>query len=507
MAQHRLDPSIFNQPPSNNPFRESRLAAPSGDEESTFAMVQTGPAVTAAECEREGVSAVELTILWGTTILAVRHLEADQSFSIGTGDVDFAVPEGALATQRHELVSARSGVATLSVPAGASLAIRGPEGSEASQATELPLTSGTRCEVELGALTIRLAGVTAGKRTARRIFGSTDNNTAISFGATSLFCGALMGMLAFFVPPLGLTEDDSTSQDRIYAIQQYLASASERERERTEDMTKDQDALPGSSDHAEGAKGESGKMGKVGAPDRNKKAATRGPADNPDPHMARVKALRDARSFGMIGILNSENGSTGPTVPWGRDTSLGTDPMSADGNMWGDDLGESGGSGGLGLSGIGTGGGFRGESIGLGAIGTCGSTVCGGLEHGFGNSVGRPGASGHQVKSPKMRIGQTTVSSGTLPADVIQRIVRQNYGRFRMCYEGGLRSNPNLSGRVAVSFVISRDGAVSHATNAGSDLPDSSVVGCVVSAYYGLSFPAPKDGIVTVNYPIQFSPG
>jgi hypothetical protein len=106
-----------------------------------------------------------------------------------------------------------------------------------------------------------------------------------------------------------------------------------------------------------------------------------------------------------------------------------------------------------------------------------------------------------------MRPGTTTVSSGSLPADIIQRIVRQNYGRFRMCYEGGLRSNPNLTGRVAVRFVISRDGAVTHATNAGSDLPDSSVVGCVVSAYYGLSFPSPKDGIVTVNYPIQFSPG
>ena len=45
-------------------------------------------------------------------------------------------------------------------------------------------------------------------------------------------------------------------------------------------------------------------------------------------------------------------------------------------------------------------------------------------------------------------------TNGRIPAEVIQRIVRQNFGRFRLCYENGLRNNPNLQGRVAVSFVI-----------------------------------------------------
>ena len=58
------------------------------------------------------------------------------------------------------------------------------------------------------------------------------------------------------------------------------------------------------------------------------------------------------------------------------------------------------------------------------------------------------------------------------------RVVRQNYGRFRMCYEQGLGRNPNLEGRVSARFVIGRDGAVSNASNGGSDLPDSGVVSC-----------------------------
>jgi len=102
-------------------------------------------------------------------------------------------------------------------------------------------------------------------------------------------------------------------------------------------------------------------------------------------------------------------------------------------------------------------------------------------------------------------MGATSVS-GRLPPEVIQRIVRQNFGRFRLCYENGLRNNPNLQGRVSVRFVISRDGTVSNVSG-GGDIPDGSVVSCVTRAFYSLSFPQPEGGIVRVSYPIVFTPG
>ena len=89
----------------------------------------------------------------------------------------------------------------------------------------------------------------------------------------------------------------------------------------------------------------------------------------------------------------------------------------------------------------------------------------------------------------------------------MQRIVRQSFGRFRLCYENGLRNNPNLQGRVATAFEIRKDGDVGSIRNGGSDMPDSSVVQCVARSFYGLSFPQPEGGIVTVVYPIMFSPG
>jgi hypothetical protein len=103
-------------------------------------------------------------------------------------------------------------------------------------------------------------------------------------------------------------------------------------------------------------------------------------------------------------------------------------------------------------------------------------------------------------------VGLSTVS-GRLPPEVIQRIVRQNFGRFRFCYERGLTRNPGLEGRVSVRFIVGRDGNVSNVVNGGSDLPDSAVTSCILSAFYGLSFPEPEGGVVTVVYPILLSPG
>ena len=161
--------------------------------------------------------------------------------------------------------------------------------------------------------------------------------------------------------------------------------------------------------------------------------------------------------------------------------------------------------GGLGLTGTGEGGGGKVEGVGLGDVGTIGHGRGLGDGDGIGNGHGHLKA-GYQPHPISMKTGVTVVN-GHIPSEVIQRIVRQNFGRFRMCYEDGMRQNPGLQGRVAVKFAIDRNGAVSLASDAGSDLPDQNVVSCVVRGFSNLSFPEPSGGIVTVVYPIAFSPG
>ncbi len=282
-----------------------------------------------------------------------------------------------------------------------------------------------------------------------------------------------------------------------------------------------------SSDNKEGgtvtrAKGEEGSMGNPNSKPSGARYGVMGPSDGKNDSPAREetkKALAEAQEFGMIGLMNTPAGGdpNAPAAPWGRDdkapaapaaaasaASPPADALSARGNMWGDQIGDSFGAGGVGLKGVGEGGGGRSEGIGLGNIGTLGHGAGTGTGQGFGSGSGRLGGA-HSSKAPTIRQGAITVN-GRLPPEVISRIVRQNFGRFRLCYENGLRSNPTLQGRVATRLVIGRDGAVSQSSDGGSDLPDQAVVACVVRSFGSLSFPQPEGGIVTVVYPVIFAP-
>jgi hypothetical protein len=89
---------------------------------------------------------------------------------------------------------------------------------------------------------------------------------------------------------------------------------------------------------------------------------------------------------------------------------------------------------------------------------------------------------------------------------VIRRIVRQNFGRFRLCYESGLRTDSTLAGSVRTRFVIEPDGAVGTVSDAGSVLGDAAVLTCVQRAFESLSFPAPAGGAsMIVTYSLSFT--
>lgn len=167
-----------------------------------------------------------------------------------------------------------------------------------------------------------------------------------------------------------------------------------------------------------------------------------------------------------------------------------------------DSLEDSGG--GLGLTGVGRGGGGTGDGIGLGGVGTIGHG--GGTGTGYGAGKGKLGGGTGGSKPPKITQGAAQVS-GSLPPDVIRRIVRSRMGLIKACYEQGLAKNPSLTGKVNVKFVIAKDGTVASAANAESTIGDTEVISCAVGVFRRMTFPAPENGgIVTVTYPILLAP-
>ena len=121
-----------------------------------------------------------------------------------------------------------------------------------------------------------------------------------------------------------------------------------------------------------------------------------------------------------------------------------------------------------------------------------------------GNVLGS-GSSGSGIK---IRTGATTVKGGLAP-ELVHRIIRQNFGRFALCYRAALAHRPDLRGTVTTELVIGPKGDVTSTKDRGSTLQnDDGATACIVRGFANLSFPPPTGGgSVTVVYPLELSPG
>jgi TonB family protein len=195
-----------------------------------------------------------------------------------------------------------------------------------------------------------------------------------------------------------------------------------------------------------------------------------------------------------------------PTSPFGQEQALGNDAMSVLGAIMGENIGNNYGFNGLGMQGTGRGGGGTGlGTLGLGERGLrtighgagCEGENCNG--NGYGQGAGTY-TGGPEERVPQARPGQASVT-GSLSKETIRRVVRRHLNEVRFCYEQQLNSQPDLAGRVTISFIISTSGSVQSATVANSTLGSSRVDSCIATAVRRWSFPAPEGGIVVVNYP------
>jgi len=493
----------------------------------TYAMVGSGPEVSPDEVEVAHLASVEVRTVWDSNVLRVDHLTPPRSYFVGEeiGDAkttcDFFLPAEMLGATRAPVVIANGAAAsliilprstgTVELPGAGTVTLhdliasgRARPSSHLAGAYEfdLPADAKARMELQDSGLVFEVSAVNAGKTVPVGMFGQLDAAAYIYFALSVVLHLGIVASLALFMPRMTTDDAEAVDRDAMLMMQHMLNAAAEREEE-TKQTEAVNESQPGGA-AGDPAKGPSGTMGTPTTTQTGQRFAIKGPHENQDVHMAKEEMRREAADFGMIGLLNTGAGGdpAAPTSPWGREEALGADAISARGNMMGDLMGDSYGVNGLGLSGTGEGGGGNGTGVGIAGIGTVGNGGGGEGPGGFGHGHGHVGGQ-HVTHALPIREGTPEIN-GRIPREVIQRIVRQNFGRFRLCYEEGLRTDPALSGRVLVKFVIDRSGGVGLAQDGGSEMP-ANVVSCVVRGFGNLSFPPPDGGIVTVQYPISFS--
>jgi pSer/pThr/pTyr-binding forkhead associated (FHA) protein len=486
-----------------------------------YQLIPQTPPVNPADVD-SSEAAVEVVILWGElSILYVEHLSPPRSFYVGEATdskgkplTDFLIGSESLGTERLPVVVESGSSVAVVIPQGATgditlgnqvisveeLAAQGQlqTAGELAGAHQYPLPPGATARIQYRGFTFVVKPMSAARRVGVGEGQTPDWKSYIwTFASMAFHTGLLL--LFYFLPP----RSSSLSLDLLNAdsrLVKYLIEPPETVEEEQPEW------LQENKDDDEGGKGkrhkdEEGQMGKKDDKKTKNKFGIEGPPDNKDPHMARDEAKQMAANAGIIGILKASVGAwNSPTSPYGRDSALGSDAMSALGALMGDQVGSNFGFGGLGLRGTGRGGGGTGEgTIGLGNIGTIGHGAGGGTGSGYGSGAG--GFHGRDAKVPRIRSGQADVH-GSLSKEVIRRIIGRHINEVRFCYEQELNSRPDLQGRISIKFIISPTGAVQTAAVDNSDMGNAKVEQCIAQAVRRWTFPAPEGGgIVVVSYP------
>lgn len=109
------------------------------------------------------------------------------------------------------------------------------------------------------------------------------------------------------------------------------------------------------------------------------------------------------------------------------------------------------------------------------------------------------------TKKPRA-VGDPWECAGDLAPAEIRRVLGEEQGAIRSCYERELRNNNQLQGDVVLQVRIGNDGKVA-ATRVRGNLKDNNVKSCMQNVAKGWAFPAPSGGTCAVfEAPFHFTP-
>ncbi len=109
----------------------------------------------------------------------------------------------------------------------------------------------------------------------------------------------------------------------------------------------------------------------------------------------------------------------------------------------------------------------------------------------------------HQTYVPIIRPKALHVE-GSIDSTIVRRVIRQNHGQHRLCYEVALRKNVDLRGMITIKFVIDRKGYVSQVLSLTSTFADSELGKCISTAIARLRFPPTQGEVTRVEQSVSF---
>lgn len=424
----------------------------------------------------QGKGHVDVTALWGGTVIGVARVSGAGAVTIGPDPGNsFQLSHQSIPQPAFQVVVLDQSGVTVNVANGMEATL---DGKPASGTVRLEV--GQRLTLRVGPVELV---VQYSKRYTPIDLGMFQTLDFFYSKVLALALILQLGLvLAFFLTPdfPSLDDDDlfKNQQDFTKLILQVEEKKKEKE-------------LSGKK--AAQHKDEAGVFGKKDKPKEDKLASKKGaPTVDKDKREEDRKIAMDA--LAQLGLKGPEGAVSNVFGPGG----LGSGINNQLGGLKGASMGDAGGAGGLGSRGTGAGGGGTGLGI-------------GGLGSGTGRGSGGSGNIdlGGRGKGMTRIVPGKIIYEGGLSREEIQRVINRVMSQIKYCYEKELNKDPNLEGKLVMSWVITGSGDVGSGQAAENTFGGGSgppIEQCVLRIIQRLKFPNPKGGgQVFVTYPFVFS--
>ena len=445
--------------------------------------------------------------VWGTTVLAVRHLGSGESLELGdTPEAFVAKPDGTPMSSYPVRAVGAGWELDASGATDGVIYLRGRPESPVDlsrSGAPVPIVSGDHGLLQYGSLAIFFQFVPAPPKIARRF--TIDWLFVLSFLFAVTCIGGGLTLIALLTTPRALDKPMELTSAEDLAVQFHL-----------EDQPPPPTPGDKKDDSGQGVKDPGAKDPKKSGGGKKAKGAEGALGRNGDQDHTEQPGEVKQNLGGMSEVLSSDVGHE-------IQKTLGSISSVAEalGGLGSDKI-VLGRGGGLGFKGGGDGGGGDSDGVPFGA-GTMETGWGPGKGGGFGSGSGGPGGRGHGGNG-RGGTGEGTGEGGggtgerkvagadapqpghgLTPAQ-IQRVVMSRFGAFRACYEAASAREPNLSGGVTVSFGITPGGDVSGSRVQSSTLGNARVEGCILRQFGRLRFPSADKG-TNAAFPFIFKPG
>jgi len=436
-----------------------------------------------------GAKLLEVKVMWGPIVLDVRQFTQDESVTVGDrADASINTTTDRFGGEVFTLASP-GGTAghVVHVASGMELDVR-RNGSQVP-VDDLPSAGAVRtyalklddkARVMMGQLAFVIQYVAPSRGVVASTWSAADFN-ATKWLLVFLVLALGLWTAIYMTPKMEIEVSDYLKNPARFAQLIMPTSAQEKKKTFEEIKKKEEEKI------------------KVEDTGKWKKVQSKTKAKDADiPREVKEKQDRKiATSAGILGLLKGRGGGTGDdsSSVFGGSAMANIDQSLAGLRSTG--MGDSGGFGGLGTRGGGPGGG--GGGLGLGGLGTAGYGRGGGA--GYGSvKIGHRGK--HAVRVVK---GRTRVVGG-LSQEVVGRYIKRYWAQFKYCYERELSKDPNLYGKITITFTIAGNGRVSEAQVIQTTMHNANVEECVLRVVRRIRFPQPKGGgQVIVTYPFMFT--